>query len=137
MVSLGMFRGQSGLDCLRKLLGAWYGSLAYLQVAVSDAKFRVGKPSGHIGMDLRINIGVDPDQDPSLLAHCFGSSRNILQVKLTVAIDQHALLNGKSQFLRELPITIEDRSAEKLHLMHQARIKFRKDYIPLQPSCIR
>lgn len=92
----------------------------HLQVAVSDAKLGVGKPSGYVGMHLRVDIGIDADEHLDALAHGLASSSNVFQVKLAVDVDQHLSRCGCLKLCRELAIAIEDRAVARSRHVQQA-----------------
>ena len=81
--------------------------MPYLQVAVSDAKLGVGNASGHVWMDLWVNVRVDADQDLDRLANLLGCSLDVVQIKLAIHIDQHLMLHGQLQLPGQLTIAIE------------------------------
>ena len=57
---------------------------------------------------LRVNIWVDADQHARGLAHGLRRSGDVVQVKLGVHVDQHALLHGQAQLPGQLAVAIED-----------------------------
>lgn len=80
----------------------------HLQVAVPDAKLGAGKPRGDVGVHLGVHVRVDADHHPRGLAHRPGRRRDVVQVKLAVAVHQHLPIHREAQLLRELPIAVED-----------------------------
>lgn len=80
----------------------------YLQMAIPNAKFGIGKASGNIGVDLGVYVWIDANHDSSRLANALSCRSYVFQVKFAVHVDEHLLLDCKSQLRWKLAIPVKD-----------------------------
>lgn len=64
---------------------------------------------------LRVDVRVDAQQHFDGLAHSARRSRDVVQVKLGVDVDEHALAHRQLELPRQLSVAVQDGPAEQAH----------------------